>query len=221
MFDYGNDMRLLRISYQLLKRLPSQQKRFEMLRKIFNEAKSVSLVVQDITIMGQEHGRGTEREPIGPEDERTVSKSHLPELEALGLQKIREAIQKRQLHLAPGFGYLLYRLSGWGSEEEARDYVVDLIKDDEELCDYIAGFLSASHSHGIHDRVSKRTWRLPIKSVEKFIAGKANTLLIRCERILKERPNWLNNRRRTAVETFVREIKEPKDEWGRPKRESL
>lgn len=220
MFDYGNDMRLLRISYQLIMRAKNQEHRFELLRRIFDEAKSTSLVIQEIVMMCQEHGKDTEREPTRVENERIVAKRHLPEMEALGLQKIREAIKKGQFHHAPKFGHLLYRLSEWGSEKEAQIYVLDLIKPDEGLCDYIAGFLNASHSHGIDDRVSKRTWRMHIESVEKFLGDKAKMLLDRCERIIKESPNWLNARRRIALETFVRETKEPRDEWGRPKRDS-
>jgi len=219
MFDYGNDMRLLRISYQLIKRLPTQQKRFQLLKNIFADAKSLSLVIHDIVTMGQEHGRGTQREPSVSQDERTISLDQVIELEALGLKKIREAIGEKRLHLGPKFGHLLYRLSDWGSEEEAKEYALNLIKDDEGFCHFLAGFLSVSHSQGIDDRVSKRTWRIHVASIEKFISSKADTLLNRCERILKESPNWLGGHKRLALETFLQEIRQPKDEWGRPKRE--
>jgi len=212
MFDHGNDMRLLRISYQLLKRLPTQQQRFEMLRKIFAEAKSISLLTRDVIILGQEHGKYREREASEPEQRRTVAANHLPELEAIALQKIRAAAQERRLHAAPDFGYLLYRLADWASEDEATAYVSQLIVDDISLCDYLSGFLQVGYSHGFSDRVARRTWRIHLASVQKFLGRDPSELVPRCEKILKDGPAWLNQRRRLALETFIKEVKEPRDE---------
>ena len=217
MFDHGNDMRLLRISYQLLKRLPTQQQRFEMLRNIFTETSSISLVTRDVIILGQEHGKYGEREPSQPEERRTVAVSHLPELEAIALQKIRTAAQEQRLHAAPDFGYLLYRLAEWGSEDEAKVYVSQLIIDDIGLCDYLSGFLQVGYSHGFSDRVAKRTWRIHLASIQKFFGGDPSVLVPRCKTILRNAPSWLNQRRKLAMETFIKELKEPRDEWGRPR----
>jgi predicted KAP-like P-loop ATPase len=220
MFDHGNDMRLLRISYQLLKRLPTQQQRFETLRKIFSEAKSVSLVTHDVIILGQEHGKYREREPTQPEEQRTVAANHLPELEAIALRKIREAAEEKRLHAGPDFGYLLYQLAEWSSEDEAKAYVSQLVVDDIGVCDFLSGLLQYGYSHGFSDRVARRAGRIHLPSVQKFFSGDPSELVPRYEKILKDAPTWLNQRRKVALETFIKEVKEPLDEWGRPRRET-
>lgn len=220
MFDHGNDMRMLRISYQLLKRLPTQQQRFEMLRKIFTEAKCVALPTREVIILGEEHGKYGEREPSQPENQRTVAVDHLPELEAIALQKIREAIQEKRLHTGPEFGYLLYHLAEWSSEAEAKEYVSQLIVDDIGVCDFLSGLLQSGYSHGVSDRVARRAWRVHLPSVKKFSGADPSGLVPRCEKILQDAPDWLNQRRRLALETFVKEVKEPRDDWGRPRRKA-
>jgi len=220
MYDWGNDMRLLRISYQLLKRLATPQQRFEILHKVFTEAKSISLVAHAVALMGQEYGKYTDHEPSKPEEDRTVSANHLSELEVLALRKIQNAASENRLHMAPDFGFLLYRWLDWGSEEEVKAYVSRLTGDDAGLCDYLAGFLQVTHSHGLTDRVSRRTWRVHFPSVQKFMECDALDLLPRCQKILKDAPDWLHDRRRLALETFIREITEPRDEWGRSNQRS-
>jgi predicted KAP-like P-loop ATPase len=218
MLDHGNDMRLLRISYQLVKRLPTQQQRFEILQKVFNGAKSVSLLTQDVITIAQEHGKYGERHPTRPEDQRTVSPNDLPALEAIALEKLREAAKEKRLHSAPKFGHLLHHLADWGSENEAKKYVSDLIGDEVGFCDFLSGFLQFGYSHGFSDKVAKRMGRIYLPSVQRFLGRDPSELVPRCERILKDNPTWLNLRRKQALETFISEVKEPLDEWGRPRR---
>jgi predicted KAP-like P-loop ATPase len=218
MFDFGNDMRLLRISYQLLERLPTQQERFEILKKVFNDAKAVTLLAHDVMMLGQEHGKHGEKEPTQPEEKRTVAEIHLGELEDLALQKLRSLARGKRLHLSPDFTSLLYRMTDWGEEEEAKDYVSDLISNDDGLCDYLAAFLQVTHSHGMSDRVAKRTWRVPVASVREFLKKDPAGLIPRCKKILKEAPAWLDDRKRQALETFIQEIEEPFDKFGNRKR---
>ncbi len=183
-------------------------------------AKELLRLSTDVITIAQEHGKYGEREPTQAENQRTVSASDLPELEAIALQKIRESANAKRLHLAPRFGYLLYHLGDWSSEDEAKAYVSELIVDDIGVCDYLSGFFQFGYSHGFSDRVAKRAGRIHLPSVQKFLGAEPSELVPRCEGILKDSPSWLNQRRKQALETFVNELKEPLDEWGRPKRGS-
>jgi|Deesub1362A_J573_1020465.scaffolds.fasta_scaffold00027_176 predicted KAP-like P-loop ATPase len=209
MLDDGNDMRLLRITYRLLRRLQTQEQRFDMLSKMYKEGKALFLIVREMTFLGIEHGKYTNKQPEEPEEKRTVSAEHLSQLETLVLQKIRDAAKENTLQKTPELGRVLYRFSDLGTEEEVKEYVSGLIKNDEGLCDYLAGFLWKSHSHTLGDRVERRTWRISVDFVQKFIDGDAANLLPRCQKLLKDQPNWLKDRRKIAIETFIQEITNP------------
>jgi len=219
MFIFGNDTRMVRISYQLLKRLPSQQERFEMLRRVFAETKALGLMSGFLVSLGQEHGKYTDSKPRESEDKRIIGSDHVSKLEALALEKIRDVAKQKLLHNFPEFGHLLYHLSDLGSEEEAQDYVADLIENDEGLCDYLVGFLSTTYSHGLEDRVQRKNWRIRLESIKKFSTINLEKLLDRCREILRQSPEWMDDRRRLALNIFIDEMTNPKDEWGRQKKD--
>lgn len=204
--DFRDDWHLRRISHRLLQRLPSQQDRFEIIRRILTEGKAVSLIVQLVSSLGQ-----TEE----PEEERTVKTTHLSELQRIAVEKIRETAADQSLVAAPGFAYILYRWGEWGSEEEVRTYVAGLTADDAGLTDLLAGCLQVTQSQGVDDRVSRQITRLHIPSVERFLGTNPADLLPRCERIMTEAADWLTDRRRLATETFIGELTDPRDDWGR------
>jgi len=218
MLDFGDELRLVRVSYQLLQRLGSQQDRFELLRNVFSEAKAVSLMTHFASLLDDEHGRFGRKQPDEPEERRSVAANHIPELEAIVLQKIRMSAAESRLREAPSFGYVLHRWSEWGEENEVKRYVSTLIGEDEGLADFLVGFLQVTFSEGWGDRVARQIWRVHLPSVQRFTGIDPITLLVRCEKILSDSPEWLTDRRRQALETFHEEIRNPRDEWGRKRR---
>ncbi len=52
------------------------------------------------------------------------------------------------------------------------------------------------------DRVAKVRWRLNPKSLEPFIDP--SELIQKCKNLLKSPPEWLKDRKKIAVETFVK-----------------
>lgn len=92
-----------------------------------------------------------------------------------------------------------------------------MITSDEGLVDFLTGFLSKSYSHGMDDRVAKVEWRLDPKSLEPFMD--TSEIIERCKNLLKSSPDWLKEKKKVAVETFVKwydlqaEGKNPENPW--------
>lgn len=212
MFNDGNDIMLLRITHSLVRRLQSQVQRFEMLQRVYTDGQALSLIVRGMTFLGKEHEKYPDKQPDEPEEKRTINSKHLSGLEALVLEKIRNAVKEHTLHNIPELGRTLYRYANWGTKEEVKEYVSSLIQTDKGLCDYLAGFLGKGWSQTVGDRVAKHTWRINIESVQKFLDGNITDLLPRCQKILSNKPDWLNDRRKTAIETFIREINNPTED---------
>jgi len=215
----GNSMRLLRIIHRLLKRLNTQDERFNVLKKGYEYGHAISLIVEHLGYLGREHGKYSEKEskdPLEAEEERTISPDHLSRLEEIVLNKIRDSSRTGELRKAPDLGRILFLWSLLSSKDEVQDWVANLIKDDKGLCDFLVGFLWNGHSQGLDDRVGKLRWRILIQSMEKFLKVKASDLLPRCKKILEENPAWLDEKKRLALTTLQEEITNPLDEWGRP-----
>jgi len=204
MYDFGNYMRVLRITHQLLQRLPSQQERFEILRTVLSRATSVPMIVHQVAVLGQEHGKFGVKEPARPEEERTVSGEHLAELEQIALQRIEEAANASSLSAIPDLAYVLFHWRAWAGDQPVRQFVEELIASNEGLADFLAGFLQQTYAHTFGDRVSRSKWVIHIPSVEE-LAG-VGPLKERAERILAEEPSWLTGRRRLALKVFLRDL---------------
>jgi predicted KAP-like P-loop ATPase len=131
-----NDIRISRILYGLLRRL-NENDRFELLKQAISDGRSISTIVHEVAVLGQQQGKYGSTAPIAP-TEVTVSKEHLGELELSALQKIRDfAIQGRLLE-APNFLGPVYRWLDWGGEPEVKNWVQKVTETQEGLARYLA-----------------------------------------------------------------------------------
>ncbi|MGN6699911.1 MAG: hypothetical protein ACTHMR_17295, partial [Thermomicrobiales bacterium] len=106
---------------------------------------------------------------------------------------------------------ILFAWENWESIAEPQSFVSQLISDDEGLADYLAGFLTTSQSWRSEDRVIQNQWEINLEFVQKFLQIDLGNLLIRTKKVIEESPQWLNGRRRIALETFIREQRKRRD----------
>lgn len=212
MHDFGNYMRVLRITHQLLQRLPSQQERFEILRTVLSQAASVPMVVHRVAVLGQEHGKFGVKEPARPEGERTVSGEHLAELERIALQRIEGAAKASTLSAIPDLVYVLFHWRAWAGDQPAHQFVEELVASDEGFADFLAGFLQQTYAHTWGNRVSRSKWMIQIPSVKEL--ADVSSFRERAERILAEEPSWLTDGRRLALEVFLRDLESKPEGYG-------
>jgi predicted KAP-like P-loop ATPase len=200
LFSWGNDVRIGRIMFQLLKRYKTPEERFKIIREVFTNGYAVSMIVGEVATLGQQHGKyGAKKRS---DEECLISSEHVEELEKIALSKIRKAAKNDELLKTPQMAHILYGWRNWESDKPVREWVSQVISTDEGLVDFLTHFLSKSQSQGMEDRVAKVNFRLDPKSIEPFV--NPADIIERCKNLLKLIPDWLKDDRKIAVETFVK-----------------
>lgn len=218
MFDFGDDMRMGRIVYQIIKRLPTQAERAELLFAAMSHGRAVHRIVSEVAVLGQEHGKFGERSELKPEPERIVGSDELVKLERLALDRIHAAADEDRLHAAPDFWRILVCWAQWENEDGPAGFVKALIEADRGFADFIQTLLNEGRSWGMTDRVTKSRWTVNVKTAVQFSRLTEEALADRAERILKERHIELSQRDTLALETLVRDVRDPVDDFGLPRR---
>lgn len=214
MFDFGNDMRIGRIVYQLLSRLEEEQ-RFQILYKAIEEGAALSISEREVSVLGQQHGKFTDSEPE-PESERFINAEHLSLLEQLVLGKIREAAERGILLATPKLTSILWRWKVWSeNDDEVKQWVAEVTKDDKNLAIFIEHFGNIHHVHSQGNLSSRAVLRLKPKWLEPFIDP--DDLVDRVRRIINH--NDIPEEQIESSKQFLKEYdllsqgKDPDAQW--------
>jgi predicted KAP-like P-loop ATPase len=124
LLEFDNSTLISRVIYRLTKPF-DQETRFRLLFDAYSDGSSLGLIVHEISILGQEHGKHTSSQQVSrSENERIVSAAQLAKLEELGLKRIREAAATgSDLVDDPLVGAILHRWREWGPPQEAASWV--------------------------------------------------------------------------------------------------
>lgn len=204
-FEFDTPMRILRISYQLSHRFDSQDTRFNIFRSAIDAAgKSIYSIVHEVGVQGQQHGKGTSRKDLDPEDKRTVKSEQLLELERLALCKIETWARDKRLSKHPHLVPILYSWKRWMPPESnsLTEFVKNLLETEEGLLDFVTGFLGKSISHGMGDYVGKVNWRISLKHIGDFVPVEQIESKIR-DIISSDKYERLTEQQKLALRTFV------------------
>ena len=194
-------MRIARLMFQLIRRCESQEERYKVLKEAFSNGEAVEMIVNEVESLGQQQGKyGSQKRP---ESEWFINSGQLEDLEKIALQKIRETASNGELVQQSRAVQMLFRWRDWENIEVVKKYIAGIITSDESLADFLSLFLSQSSSWGMDDKVPRLQWRLDPKSIEPFVDDLSN-IFIKCKEILKAKPNWLKDKKKTAIETFIR-----------------
>jgi len=199
-FSWGNNIRIGRIMHQLLRRYETEEERFNVLKEAISKGQAISVIVSKVTTLGQQHGKYGAKER--PEEEYIVIQDHLMELEKIALSKIKNAAKNNKLLRSPEMAHVLYRWRDWEGESPLKKWVSERVASDRGFVDFLVGFLSKSYSMGMTDRVGKEHWRLYPNTLEPFLDLKK--VYDRCKGILKFPPEWLIDKKKIAVNTFIK-----------------
>lgn len=200
LFSWGNDIRIGRIMFQLLKRYETQEEQFEILKDAFSQGHAVSMIVCEVSSLGQQHGKYGAK--TKPDEVRLVDKQHINELGKIALNKIKQAVKKNSLLTVPHLSHIIYRWRDWEGIKPVKDWISTTISTDEGLVHLLKGFLSKSYRQAMDDRVAKQEWSLDPNELDKFLD--TQKIIERCQNIVKEPPNWLRDELKIAVQTFIK-----------------
>jgi len=205
MFDFDTPMRILRISYQLSHRFDSQEKRFIIFKAAISSAEnSIYTIVHEVGVQGQQHGKGTSKQDLDPEDKRTVNSEQLEKLERLAVQKIETWAKDGRLSKHPHLISILYSWKRWITldSNSLHEFVKNLLETEEGLVDFITAFLGKSISQGMGDYVGKINWRISLKRIEDFVPVSQIELRVR-DIVSSNKYEKLTEQQKLALRTFV------------------
>jgi predicted KAP-like P-loop ATPase len=199
MFDFGNDVRIGRIIWQLLRRL-KEPARFEVFKQVILNGTALSTIVREIANLDQQQGKyGAEQ--LSPEEEWLISAQHLKELEELAASRVQDVAEQNSLLQTPGLPKLLYCWLKWTSEEEVGQWVKKVINDDEGLVDFLEKFLETTITESESDMVPRKAYRLDPKWLEPYLESSS---VIDRVRSLADK-SGLTEARTSAIRQFIEE----------------
>ena len=188
LLDSGNDIRIGRIIYRLLRRL-EEPERFEMLRHAIEASDFLAVTALALTIFDQEHKRHLEQ----PDAWRSVNAEHLGILQDLALRKIRAAAENGTLVRSKRLGMVLFRWQDWAGPEEVRQWVLEITRTDGGLSDLLELLLGTASAIGAYDRLDPSVVSYFLNVPE--VADRARKLTERAD---------LTERQQAAVKEFIR-----------------
>jgi len=162
MWNFGADMDLMRIIYQLLKRETDKNKNFEILKEAIPQSKGLFGPVQKVSLESSKKEKGKDS------DEFVVPEDKIEELQKLCLEKIQDTTTDDLLK-HKNLLYLLYRWKEWDKEEKWKDFIQGITEDDQKLMLFVAKFITESKSQTIGDYGVKISKKLNYKSLGDFI----------------------------------------------------
>lgn len=201
LFSSGNDLRIGRIIYRLLKSFESNNDRFNALKESIIEGESISLITREVS--GLEEYCGNDISKTKDEGGFFISSEQFNELKNITFVKIKEFAFNDRLTNKPFFSYILHRWKVWeGVNKNVKEYVSQLISSDEGLVSFLAGFLSKSKSQSVNEATVKVHWYISIEFVKDFT--NPDEIIDRCRTIFNSSPEWLKGKKELAVEIFIK-----------------
>jgi predicted KAP-like P-loop ATPase len=155
MLDLGDEYRIGWLLRRLLKRFPIDERGSILHAAIMLDGRAVATVVREVAAYARQHDADAERRSSS--EETIVRQEDVPDLEALALARVREVALSGELWTRPRFRTLLEALVHWGDGRLARQLVLEHLRDDVAMLDFLRSFTSKLHTRPLTDRVGRST----------------------------------------------------------------
>lgn len=162
MWDFGADVDLMRIIYQLLKRESDKDKNFELLKEAIPQSKGLFGPVQKV------YFESSRNEKAKDSDEFVVPEDKIEELQNLCLEKVK-GTSTYDLLKQKNLLFILYRWKEWDKENKWEEFKKTVTEDDKKLMMFVAKFISETKSQTIGDYGVKIEKKFNYKSLNDFI----------------------------------------------------
>jgi predicted KAP-like P-loop ATPase len=193
MWDFGIDMDLMRIIYQLLKRETDKNQNFEILKEAIPPSKGLFGPVQKVSLESSRKEKGKDS------DEFVVPEDKIEDLQKLCLEKI-EGTSSDDLLKHKNLLYILYRWKEWSKDSKWTGFIKTISDNNQNLLAFIAKFVSESRSQTIGDYGTRVTKRFNYKSLSDFL--NLEELKTKLETIRKENSEQYQTNKE-AIDLFL------------------
>jgi predicted KAP-like P-loop ATPase len=168
-FDIDNRMKILRIFYQLGKRIGSKDALFEIFKNSFEEGQALTVLTHELIHLGKEHGLyGAEN--VNPQDEQRVTLDQFRELERIVKRKVEEAAEDNSLFDCTDLNFILWAWrKDWDEEARVDEWVRINTSTDIGLIKFLGKSIHWEKSHSGEDVVIERNPRINLGAIEPLI----------------------------------------------------
>ena len=173
MFDFGADMDIMRIIYQILKRESDKNNNFEILKETIPLSKGLYGPVQEVSLESPKKNKDKDSKDI------VVPEDKIMELQKLCLEKIN-SWQDRLLEQKELI-YIMYRWKEWDQEPKWKVFIDNILDDDNKLLAFVDKFVTEIRSQTIGDYGVSRIKKFNYKSLEDF--AELDYIKIRLEKV--------------------------------------
>jgi predicted KAP-like P-loop ATPase len=199
-FDFGNDVQIGRITWQLLKRLDPDQ-RFAVLQRAFEAGRAIYLMWHAVVVLGQQQGKYPEQK-ASPESEWLITSEQLSALEEALVERIRAAGHHGFLLDTPHLPLVLNFWRTKATPEEVKAWASEALRDDVGLVKVLERSLQTGASVSFGDRMARSHDRLDPKWLENYLDP--NETAARMRELL-DRPDSLTDRQARAIREYLKE----------------
>lgn len=162
-FDFGNEGRVTRLSYFLLKELPTE-KRLQVIMQALQGAKAVRCIEFLASTLDDEA-----KKAASGGGESVLTTAETDSLKPIWRSLVEEAAKSPSFIDHPDLGALLNGWSDWGGEAQAKAYAVQAIQTDTGLVKLVASFASEATTQAFGDHAMKVSWRVKPASLQPYI----------------------------------------------------
>jgi predicted KAP-like P-loop ATPase len=193
MWDFGIDMDLMRIIYQLLKRETDKNKNFELLKEAIPPSKGLFGPVQKVSLVSSRKEKGKDS------DELIVPEDKIEALQKLCLKKIK-GTNTDDLLKHKNLLDILYRWKEWDKENKWKEFIKEVENDNQKLLSFVAKFVSESKSQTIGDYGVRVIKKFNYKNLNDFLG--LEQIKTKLEEIKKQNSEEYNSNKET-VDLFL------------------
>jgi predicted KAP-like P-loop ATPase len=213
MYDFGVEMQVARIVYQLLKRI-SEEDRFDLMKTAINEGKGVVTFNYEVSLLDERAEKTKESKNLS-KDDILLPSGKVEELKNLAVDRITNESEKSSLLKCVKLSFILYCWKMWDKSNKYQEWVNRMKSHRDFIVPLLTSSLGVTFSAGmgffsLGDRVAKRKYRVDLNFIKEFVELSEIKPIV--ESALRE--GKLSDRERLALDTFLKELERPKDDRG-------
>lgn len=178
MWDFGADMDLIRIIFQLLKREKDKTKNYVIIKDTILNSKGLYGPLKEISIESSGIEKGKNPEDLAFPDDK------IGELQKLCVEKMKVFEMNNKLLEHNKLIYILYRWKEWDRDQQWIKFVENSLKEEASMLIFLSKFITESQSQTIGDYGYRRIKKFNYKSLQDFAV--LDDIKLRLERIKTE-----------------------------------
>jgi predicted KAP-like P-loop ATPase len=219
MVPINNRRRLTWVLHELLERFETQKQREALLVESLKQDVGPHTASELVVSLGFQNGTyGDNADTHDPRYVSIVTKSAVRRIAKQVRKIIRDETQgDKGEQLAKHGDFMKIVINWWwiGGKKEAKEWLREATSSDTFLVATLIQQLSKTRKHGMSDRTAIETEVIDAGFLKNFL--KLKECRQRCEQLLQNPPEWLDERGRTALTITVNSIKpsgKPIDHWA-------